>query len=289
MGRSLPSSVSTPDVSPSSPIDSPFALTPATSCNEGTILQNRPKAARDYIYPLDEYLPLGCLHGAHKIEIDPSDWAEIHEIEFVAELLPSEQLEGLLQRLLAAQWIRVTAGAPSGLLIIRIYALPEDLGHATIDRGSKSLRSALSKLVAELDVSRRSWKGRPRKHRTFDMWATPLPHSLFWIFNTLSSPNPSAARISNRFFRLPVNQLLDEDPYIPGLKAKLFPYQARSVAAMIQRETSPEKVLDPRFERRVSPDGKEYFYSPRDMVFRRQPIYYEGSRGGILAETMGVG
>lgn len=289
MGRSESSSVSTPDLTPLSPINSSFATTPATSYNEGTTLLDQPNAARDYIYSLEEYLSLGCLHCAHTMEIDQSDWVEVHESNLIAQFLPSKHLEGLISKLLAAQWIRVTAGAPSGLIIIRIYALPEDLGHATIDRGSKSLRSALTKLVAELDVSRRSWKGRPKQARKFDLWATPLPKSLFWIFNTLPSPQPSASRISNRFSRLPVEELLDEDPYIPGLKSRLFPYQARSVAAMIQRETAPEKVLDPRFERRMGPEGVEYFYNPRDMIFRQHPIYYEGSRGGILAETMGVG
>ncbi|KAF2433384.1 hypothetical protein EJ08DRAFT_629179 [Tothia fuscella] len=275
--------------SASSSLNSPSILTPATSSNEAGTLLDQSSIARDHIFPLSDYLPIGCICGAQALDIErTSEWAEIHQIDLVADFDSDQSLIGNVGKLLAAQWIRVTAGAPSGHIILRIYVLPDDLGHVTIDRGSKTLRSAFSKLVPQLDVSRKTWKGHP-KHRPFDRWATPVPHSLFWLYNTLPSPTPSETRIASRYSRLPVSQLLDDEPYIPGLKTRLFRYQARSVAAMIEREVAPRKILDPRFEPRMSPDGSEYFYSPKDMVFRKKPTCYEGSRGGILSETMGVG
>lgn len=58
---------------------------------------------------------------------------------------------------------------------------------------------------------------------------------------------------------------------------------------MLQRETAPELHLDPRLEVRTSPDGKQFFFGGRDGSFLHEPIYYEANRGGILAETMGLG
>ena len=59
---------------------------------------------------------------------------------------------------------------------------------------------------------------------------------------------------------------------------------------MLQRESiSSSLALDPRLERRTAPDGSTFYYGPRDLLFLRHPRYYEPCRGGILAETMGLG
>ena len=58
---------------------------------------------------------------------------------------------------------------------------------------------------------------------------------------------------------------------------------------MLQRESEDILELDPRLEKRSGPDGSNYFYGPRSTSFLRSPVYYETSRGGILAETMGLG
>jgi hypothetical protein len=58
---------------------------------------------------------------------------------------------------------------------------------------------------------------------------------------------------------------------------------------MIQRESSTELQLDPRFEKRLGPDGSLFYYIPKDLAFYRNPPLYDSHRGGILAETMGLG
>jgi SNF2 family DNA or RNA helicase len=58
---------------------------------------------------------------------------------------------------------------------------------------------------------------------------------------------------------------------------------------MLQQEASPQLQLDPRLEVRKSPDGRTFFFGARDGSFLQEPRYYEANRGGILAETMGLG
>jgi hypothetical protein len=270
-------------------VDLPNFSTPATTCDDAGVPASKPTAGLDHTFPLTEYIPLGCLLGPNTFRTERSQWEEVSQTGIVSEVLALRNLEPLLAKLLEAQWIRMLVGSPLGFLVLRVYVLPDDIGNSTIDRGSKSLRLALTTLVEALDVSKRTWSGRPKAPRKFDLWATGVNHSLFWLFNTLPSPSPSPEKISDRYSRLPAEELLEQDPYIPGLTAKLFRYQTRSVAAMIERESAPQQKLDPRFERRSTPEGISYFYNPRDMIFRRKPVYYECSRGGILAETMGVG
>jgi hypothetical protein len=285
MESSSASSKRTPS---SSSVDSPGHLTPTTCYDELSAFHLAPNHA----FPLYDYIPLGCLtgsHGAPTLKRGSAEWEEIHQANLISALPDFSDLASLLGHLLEAQWIRLLVGSPSGVFVLRVYVLPEDLGHITIDRSSKALRLALSKVVEMLDISKTAWKGRPQQHRDFELWATTVDHSLFYLFNTLPSPSPVPGRISNRFSRLAAEELLEQDTCIPGLTAKLFRYQARSAAAMIEREATPQQNLDPRFEPRTAPDGRPYYYNPREMLIRRDPVYYECNRGGILAETMGVG
>jgi hypothetical protein len=141
----------------------------------------------------------------------------------------------------------------------------------------------------------------------FDLWASGVDRSLFWLFNSLASPFTKIDQIADRYSRsaaervvsrydpsftpeYPISDNEDARPdLIPDLKAILYPYQARTVAAMIEKETVPSANLDPRYEVRRGPTGIQYYYNARDLQFRLYPPQYEGSRGGILAETMGVG
>jgi hypothetical protein len=58
---------------------------------------------------------------------------------------------------------------------------------------------------------------------------------------------------------------------------------------MIRKEAVPSINLDTRYEARTGPAGDQYFYSARELQFKLSPPQYEGSKGGVLAETMGVG
>ena len=129
---------------------------------------------------------------------------------------------------------------------------------------------------------------RQPERQNFDPWATATESSLYYIFNTLPSPSPSPTRVPDRYTRLAMRELLDER-YETGLKSRLYPYQRRTIAAMLEREASVSTHLDPRLERRTSPDGSVFYYSPQDLVFLREPRMYESTKSGVLAETMGLG
>jgi SNF2 family DNA or RNA helicase len=230
------------------------------------------------------------------------DWLEI-----LSPVLPIEvkQIIGIgAMQLLDARWIRMFLNLPKitpGRLhsIVRVYLLPEDWGRRFIDRNSKHLRATLRQLFEKVDISSEAWHGDYSEAaiRHFDPWASVENRSLFYLFNKLPSPAPTPEMIKNRFSRRAVEGLLsppasvspDEELAIEALKSKLYPYQARSASLMIQREAAPQLQLDPRLEVRQSPNGESFFYSARDGSFLQEPRYYETNRGGILAETMGLG
>jgi hypothetical protein len=255
---------------------------------------------------LDKYIAVGCLHHEQPLHIttdsnDPSrQW-----IELLFSRLPDEVkliIGHEASRLLEASWIRLFLHHNVDKLytdtIIRVYVLPEDWGRRFVDRKSRSLKSALRELLSHIDISPEAWSGHHRlnpKIEYFDPWASAENVSLFYLFNKLSSPAPSARLVKNRYPRNAVLGLLeaassspdvDAESPIPGLKTKLYPYQARSAALMVQREAAPQLQLDPRLETRRSPTGESYYFAARDGSMLREPRYYETNRGGILAETM---
>ncbi len=194
-----------------------------------------------------------------------------------------------LRSLLKAHWIRVfSAVLIDGRIILRIYILPEDVGQRFVDRNTRTLRAALEELISTVDVSTAAWNGKPSSPRTqFQPWATADDSSLYYIFNTLPSPSPALKISKGRYNKVAMEEVLQNR--VHGLNTALYPYQARSAAVMIERETHPSLNLDPRLERRIGPGGSTYFYSPRDIAFFKEPGMYESIRGGILAETMGLG
>ncbi|KAJ9649307.1 hypothetical protein H2199_000082 [Coniosporium tulheliwenetii] len=145
--------------------------------------------------------------------------------------------------------------------------------------------------MASINVSPQAWSDPDcsQEQQHFDRWATADKQSLFYMFNTLPSPSPQPERIRDKYSRLAVEELLDSASWVPGLKTALYPYQARSAALMVQRETAPELQLDPRLELRHAPDGQPFYYGARAGLFLKNPRYYEANKGGILAETMGLG
>jgi hypothetical protein len=263
-------------------------LSPATSLDDDS-----PTMEHIHAFALENYIPIGCISysdRADQPDIETFGWIEVHHLPEVF-LFPAIGLKLAVEKLLNAQWIRIFSGNPFGRVVLRVYVLPDDIGNSTIDRSSKYLRSALATLLSGLDTSKKLWNGNPEpiKSRRFDLWATPLKQSMFYLFNILPSPWPSASNIRDPESRFAVRKLLGEVPDVAGLKTKLYGYQARSVAAMIEREAAPKLNLDPRFEPRKGPARCEYYYNARDTMIRKEQPKYEGNRGGILAENMGVG
>lgn len=264
----------------------------------------------DVISPeLTTYIGLGCLclfsDGDRPHETtDRIEWGNNADSESVGAMLPPEL--AFVVRLHAAQWIRLQQSSNSNTICLRVYYLPDDERQSSLDRQSKALRADLGHLLSRLDTSYQAWSGSPHSSTLlrFDIWATGVDCSLFWLFNSLPSPATDTACIKDRYARHAaelVLQGIDREQLpdivglessvsgVPGLKATLYSYQARTLAAMIQRETSPTVNIDPRYELRKAPDGSAYYYNTRDLLLRRSQPKYEGNRGGILAETMGVG
>lgn len=252
---------------------------------------------------LRKYIAVGCLHFDHEIQLATSSshnrWAELVSSDMPSELRTFIGNEAA--RLLDARWVRMfalrTNEVPNDSLV-RVYLLPEDWGRRYIDRNSRSLRTALRTLLLRIDVSPEAWAGAPSAttRSQFDPWASAEDASLFYLFNKLPSPAPAPEEIKTRHSRRAVEDLLDsvafdptdkaEELPLPGLKSRLYPYQARSASLMIQREAAPELQLDPRFDVRQSPNGERFYFGAKDGSFVKEPKFYEANRGGILAETM---
>lgn len=251
--------------------------------------------------PLDlqDYIGIGCLvvdlKGNQELEpvSPPSSFDKPHVL--LRRYNITSELSIHLTRLLHAQWIRIFSRRcqSTAKAILRVYVLPQDVGRNRIDRHSNGKQNlvSLEYILPHVDTSKSTWNGVHGSNQSskFDIAATAEDSSLFYIFNKLPSPSPSPVMVKDKYTRSAMEDLIAEPVSIAGLKTRLYPYQARSAAMMLQRECSGELILDPRLEKRSTPDGDEFYYGARDASFLRQPRLYDSARGGILSETMGLG
>ena len=200
----------------------------------------------------------------------------------------------LLGDLLRAGWVRTYIRRHQileDMAVVRIYVLPDDAGRRYLERDQKKARKALMNLMTLIDRSYESWDARNVRPVPKDLYmsAQPEDDSLFYLFNTLASPVPSPSEMSCSASRDAVYSLLDDSTAVQGLKTKLYPYQKRSAATMIRREAEPARALDPRLETLEGPTGQAFYYDRETGVLLRDKREYDEARGGILAETMGLG
>ncbi|OQO12999.1 hypothetical protein B0A48_02463 [Cryoendolithus antarcticus] len=233
---------------------------------------------------------IGCNVGS---ESSGSDWQDV-TCDLADASLNTEILDHL-QKLTTARWIRVACRSVSkgprlSHTLYHIHLLRGDVGHRYVDRSNKRLTASLELVLAHIDVSPATWAGEviPSQSVKFDWWATAEEGSLFSKFNDLPSPEPELFSVTEHYVRGAMQDLLEPDA-LQGIRTSLYPYQRRSAAAMLQTESVSKLELDPRLERRTAPDGTFFYYSPREMLFLGKPRYYEACRGGILAESMGLG
>ncbi|KAF2157789.1 hypothetical protein K461DRAFT_274019 [Myriangium duriaei CBS 260.36] len=283
------------------PEASSIATSPRTSRRVGlTNLDSSSPWHRDEARPLlrelSNFISLGCLTSASEYHShhDALEWSEIYIIPDLPDL---HMWQSGLEDLIAAGWIRVFARSGHSKLfgtVFRIYMLAGDVGHRFIDRAGRHARArheCLRQIVAAIDTSSCIWNGTDvgKSSKKFDMWASPDTSSLHWIFNNNPSPSPDISRVDNDFKSRAMDDILHQSLAVRGLKTKLYPYQRKSAACMLQRESESRQYLDPRLEPRKAPDGSTFFYCARDFLFLRHPRMYEAGKGGILAETMGLG
>ncbi|KAJ6101068.1 hypothetical protein N7499_000698 [Penicillium canescens] len=172
----------------------------------------------------------------------------------------------------------------------QIFILPDDAKRGSIPRSSNKLRAALKTIMSKIDTTPAAWNG-------ISSAPSPVPNpsdsgedeSLWYIFNTLQNPNPQVNIMRDPHARQAMEDLLEGEDAILGLKTELYPYQRRSAAAMVQREAQPAMVLDPRLQAWKGPTGLEFYYDKEDGSIVKEKRLYSEACGGILAETMGCG
>ncbi|RMD40500.1 hypothetical protein DV735_g4618, partial [Chaetothyriales sp. CBS 134920] len=172
--------------------------------------------------------------------------------------------------------------------VLRIHVFPEDVGRA--DRGSpREFRKFLRWLIPFIDTALATWDGDFEDGVPIENYAVPRSdreESLFYIFNTLDSPSPDVDTFKGSPYALRAMNNIIED-CIGGMKSTLYPYQKRSVAAMLQREERPAFSQDPRKPPYRDVRGKAFYLDIFDGAVAESPELYEEARGGVLAETMG--
>ena len=82
-------------------------------------------------------------------------------------------------------------------------------------------------------------------------------------------------------------KILNSD--IEGLTTKMHGYQRRSAALMLQREAQPSQIIDPRLRPIIDQKGATWYCDLDAGTCFREPRKYEAAKGGICAETMGLG
>ncbi|TVY92373.1 putative ATP-dependent helicase [Lachnellula willkommii] len=263
---------------------------------------------------ITKYIPVGCLRiHKSKCSLSVEQWescttwatfAHPHDLFKPTGQYLSGTIQGILlsspvlshfRGLHYAGWIRMefkSQGSRFGQA--RVFILPDDVGNASINREILTLRRSMRHLLSRLDVSRGTWRGQwsedvPVVHvdSALDEDKVQENLSLFHLFNTLPSPNPDPKAIADGYARHAMCRILGSD--IEGLKTTMYNYQRRSAAMMLQREVQPGQTLDPRLKCLEDQRGAKWYCEFDAGSCRAEARTYEAARGGICAETMGLG
>lgn len=246
-------------------------------------MTNEKSVATDTEQLRTSFLGVGTIVLRTASDFEPIQcWQEINQLPELPDTLTTH-----LEKLLSQKRVRLFAGLPSRSCI-RLYLMPNDTNHRGIQHDRK-VDAHLFAVLQHVDTSLDAWSGRPTVQQPFDLQATPEDGSLYYIFNSMPSPNPTPENLKSPFHQEALADLLDSQDELLGLRTTLYPYQRRSAGQMLQRECEDKLELDPRLEERIALDGSVYYYAPWDVAFFRSPRFFESCRGGILAETMGLG
>lgn len=205
-----------------------------------------------------------------------------------------------LQELVLSKWILLSyrSSAEHGSLLFRVYVLPDDVDRRLIDRDDVKLQKARRKLLARLDFSPQFWAGTWPRGPSEGV-SSPRPtvlvpsedrtghQSLLHLFNSLPSPNPQPDSLSDPHVSEAAQNLVTSR--VRGLRTVLYPYQRRSAAVMLEKESNPGQSMDPRLESVFDQEGEVWYYDKSAGAVLKEPRYYDGVSGGILAEEMGAG
>lgn len=267
-------------------------------------------AKRCFLEDLGNYTPIGTYVVHHLPEpwfrdkFTGDTWLEPTDPSLIGpKYAVDREIGRIAEALLVWGWIRLFAKLHKddpNVLIVRVYLLPDDVGRRYIDKciPNKTMeRLMFIKLMQSIDISAEAWTGdsvRPdhqpiRTIKDAQSQGLEDDDSLFYIFNTITSPPSTVSDVKCQYSCEAMSSLLGTTNKLDGLRTDLYPYQKRSAASMIRREVEPARVLDPRLEPFEGPQGAEFYYDQATGVLLRDRRTYEEARGGILAETMGFG
>ncbi|PGH27254.1 hypothetical protein AJ80_00964 [Polytolypa hystricis UAMH7299] len=292
-GTCEPASSRSDSVSPSPQSASPARSLTSTPCTPPASSSDTILKEDALLQDLNRYIAVGVLRHCNQLL---NDW-----VPGKGDSYP----EAEVRKLRAERWIRTETCANTAFpewSAVRVYILPDDIGRKFVSRSSVPLRRCLKLVISKLDTSPEAWEGQFDPHvETASRVPEEEDESLFYIFNTLESPNPDVDKVSDPFARKAMEDILwkeegdyavrpdEEQVGVFGLKTPLYAYQRRSAAYMIQRESEPAQTLDPRLQAFNGPTGQLYYYDREEGSIVLEKRLYSEACGGILAETMGFG
>ena len=237
---------------------------------------------------LDGWICLGSIRLFRNPD-DDTDSPWLMQTSSAGDEFPGRSLHTAHQRRLLHFEV-VGHASRSDRAVARVYVLPEDVNRSA--RGfMKDLRPLIKRLLPTIDTLTTTYLGSfddGTPPRLYDVPSAEQEESLFYIFNTLESPQASYEQLTSASYsQEAMGDILDDS--IPGLKSKLFPYQKRSVAAMLKREEDPAVSPDQRKPLYRDLRGRSFYMDVFDGVVLQNPQLYTEPKGGILAETMGYG
>lgn len=196
-----------------------------------------------------------------------------------------------VRRLLESQWIKLEVLLADQDGALRVHLLPDDKLRAKIDRSVSLLKKARQAILRSLDYSKDAWNGEstpvPGTQTPFNEVEESQGESLLTLFNNIPSPDPDPSVVSNPEAQMCMNNILASK--VDGLTSTLYDYQRRSAALMLQKEAEPGVNVDPRLLSLTDQHGGVWYLDPVACGVLSEPRYYDGVRGGILAEEMGSG
>lgn len=242
---------------------------------------------------IQNYIPLGCLvYDADKHVIDTTNNISKIWNEYKSDHLRSAPQ---LSRIVSTGRLRVYGRQSDERShhILRLYYMPNDVGRRFDYQLSQKHRYVLGDILSNLRVDKSCWNGSHNKATgnecaMFDLYASGTDKSLFYLFNTLPSPKPDLDRVQDHESRMAMDDVLFSKR-LTGMRTSLYPYQQRTISLMLEQESTVCLKLDPRLECRSGPTGEMFYYDPRCLSILKHPRYFETAKGGMLAETMGLG
>lgn len=177
------------------------------------------------------------------------------------------------------RWVRTSTHEAIGA--IRLCVDPRMTHRMNQQKSYRKLRLALKGVMSKIDYSAEAWEGKRSPSQGIENDEDSQDESLWYIFNTLDDPSPNTGVVKDPWSRRAMEDLLSDEDYSDlGLKTRLYPYQRRSAALMVQREAQPAQMLDPRLQPWQTPTGSVYYYDKEDgVIFRDEALYSEACGG----------